>query len=165
LSERLDESKGVCPLFEDNAGEDERASGGGEKARARFSVSQSTVNDMRKTVIQIKRAYDPPSRKDGFRILVERLWPRGLTKAQVAADLWLKDVAPSPQLRKWFGHDPAKWKQFEQRYWKELQARTEPVDLIRQKMKEGAVTFVYAARDEEHNGALALKEFLERGKR
>jgi uncharacterized protein YeaO (DUF488 family) len=115
-------------------------------------------------MIQIKRAYDVPSRKDGFRVLVERLWPRGLTKARVAVDLWLKDVAPSSELRKWFGHDPKKWKQFEQRYWKELHTRTEAVDLIRQKTKQGTVTLVYAAHDEEHNGALALKEFLEHRK-
>ena len=119
---------------------------------------------MPKSLIQIKRAYDAPSRHDGFRILVERLWPRGLTKARVAVDLWLKDVAPSPELRKWFGHDPAKWKQFEQRYWKELHAQTEAVALIRQRIKQGTVTLVYAARDEEHNGALALKKFLEHGK-
>jgi uncharacterized protein YeaO (DUF488 family) len=116
------------------------------------------------TMIQLKRAYDEPSQKDGSRILVERLWPRGLTKEKAALDLWLKDVAPSPELRKWFGHDPAKWKQFEQRYWKELQSRTEAVDVLRRKSKQGTVTLVYAAHDEEHNGALALKEFLERRK-
>jgi uncharacterized protein YeaO (DUF488 family) len=112
-------------------------------------------------MIRLKRAYEPPSRSDGERILVERLWPRGLTKARAALDLWMKDVAPSPELRKWFGHDPAKWEQFERRYWKELQGRKETVDLLRHKARQGTVTLVYAARDEEHNGAVALKCVLE----
>jgi uncharacterized protein YeaO (DUF488 family) len=99
---------------------------------------------------------------DRERILVDRLWPRGITKLRAAIDLWLKDVAPSPELRKWFGHDPAKWKQFEQRYRKELQSKKESVDLLRRKAKEGSLTLVYGARDEEHNGALVLKAFLER---
>jgi uncharacterized protein YeaO (DUF488 family) len=112
--------------------------------------------------IQLKRAYDEPSPADGQRILVERLWPRGVTKERAAVDLWLKDVAPSPELRKWFGHDPAKWEQFERRYWKELQGRKEAVELLRHKAQQGTVTLVYAARDEEHNGAVALQSFLER---
>jgi uncharacterized protein YeaO (DUF488 family) len=112
-------------------------------------------------VIHLKRAYEDPSPADGERILVERLWPRGVSKARAAVDLWLKEVSPSPKLRQWFGHDPARWKQFEQRYWKELQARPEALDLLRRKAKQGTVTFVYAARDQKHNGALALKEFLE----
>jgi uncharacterized protein YeaO (DUF488 family) len=115
-------------------------------------------------MIRLKRAYEQSSRNDGFRILVERLWPRGVTKAKAALDLWLKDVAPTPELRRWFGHDPAKWKQFERRYWKELKARPAAVALLRQKIKQGTVTLVYAAHDEEHNGARALKEFLEHGK-
>jgi uncharacterized protein YeaO (DUF488 family) len=115
-------------------------------------------------MIQLKRAYEKASRDDGVRILVERLWPRGLTKRKAALELWLKDVAPSPELRKWFGHDPAKWKQFEQRYWKELDARKEAVDFLRRKINQGTVTLVYAAHDEEHNGALALKKFLEHRK-
>jgi uncharacterized protein YeaO (DUF488 family) len=113
-------------------------------------------------MIHLKRVYDKPSRKDGVRALVERLWPRGLTKERAAVDLWLKDVAPSPQLRKWFGHDPARWKQFQQRYQQELRQNKDAVQLLQQKGKEGAVTLVYAARDEEHNGALVLKRFLDR---
>lgn len=112
--------------------------------------------------VQLKRAYDEPSPEDGQRILVERLWPRGLTKERAAVDLWLKDVAPSPELRKWFAHDPAKWQQFERRYWAELRQHEDAVELLRQRIKAGPVTLVYAARDEEHNGALALKEFLDR---
>jgi uncharacterized protein YeaO (DUF488 family) len=115
-------------------------------------------------MIHVKRAYEKPSRKDGLRILVERLWPRGLTKARAALDLWVKEVAPSPALRKWFSHDPAKWEQFEKRYWKELRGNPDAVALLRHHIRRGAVTFVYAARDEEHNGAVALKAFLERGK-
>jgi uncharacterized protein YeaO (DUF488 family) len=89
------------------------------------------------------------------------LWPRGLTKERAAVDLWLKDVAPSPELRKWFGHDPARWEQFQKRYWKELEEKEEAVQLLKQKGRQGTVTLVYAARDEAHNGALALKRFLE----
>ena len=115
-------------------------------------------------MIHLKRAYEKPSRKDGLRILVERLWPRGLMKERAALDVWLKDAAPSPALRKWFAHDPAKWKRFEQRYWKELESNPDAVDRLRSHIREGAVTFVYAAHDEEHNGAVALQEFLERRK-
>ncbi len=93
--------------------------------------------------------------------LVERLWPRGVTKRKAAVDLWLKDVCPSPELRTWFGHDPAKWKQFERRYWKELRNNQGAVDSLRRQAKQATVTFVYAARDKEHNGAMALKTFLE----
>jgi uncharacterized protein YeaO (DUF488 family) len=112
-------------------------------------------------MIQLKRVYEEPSDKDGMRVLVERLWPRGVTKERAAVDLWLKDVAPSPELRKWFGHDPARWEQFQERYQKELRKQEEAVQLLKQKGKEGTVTLVYAARDEEHNGALALKRLLQ----
>jgi uncharacterized protein YeaO (DUF488 family) len=111
-------------------------------------------------MIHLKRVYEEPSKKDGVRILVERLRPRGLPKERAAVDLWLKDVAPSPELRKWFGHDPARWEQFQERYQKELREKNDAVQLLKQKGKEGPVTLVYAARDEEHNGALVLKEFL-----
>lgn len=116
-------------------------------------------------MIHLKRAYEEPSKEDGTRVLVERLWPRGVTKERAAVDLWLKDVAPSPALRKWFGHEPAKWKQFERRYWKELQNNPEPVAELRRLIRQGTVTFVYAARDEERNGAVALKAFLVRRRR
>ena len=111
-------------------------------------------------MLKLKRVYDAPSPQDGLRVLVERLWPRGLTKKRAAVDLWLKDVAPSPELRKWFGHDPARWEQFQKRYAAELKQTKEAVKLLKQKSKEGTVTLVYAARDEEHNGALVLKQFL-----
>jgi uncharacterized protein YeaO (DUF488 family) len=113
-------------------------------------------------MIRLKRAYEAASAEDGERVLVERLWPRGVTKAKAAIDLWLKDVAPSAALRKWFAHDPAKWTEFERRYGKELECNPEPVAVLRRMSKRGSVTLVYAARDQEHNGALALKAFLER---
>ncbi len=113
-------------------------------------------------MIRLKRAYDPVEKSDGFRVLVERLWPRGLKKEAVPLDLWLKEIAPSPELRKWFGHDPAKWEQFRQRYWQELKDRPELVQQIRQQSRKGKVTLVYSAKDEEHNDAVALKEYLEK---
>ena len=112
-------------------------------------------------MIHLKRVYEEPSTNDGLRVLVERLWPRGLTKERAAVDLWLKDVAPSPELRKWFGHDPARWEQFQERYRRELREKKDAVRLLKQKAKEGTVTLVYAARDEEHNGALVLKRILQ----
>jgi uncharacterized protein YeaO (DUF488 family) len=112
-------------------------------------------------MIQLKRVYEKPARGDGLRVLVERLWPRGLSKERAAVDLWLKDVAPSPELRKWFGHDPARWVEFQKRYAQELRENKEAVEVLKEKARKGTVTLVYAARDEEHNGALALKRFLE----
>ncbi|HZL33827.1 MAG TPA: DUF488 domain-containing protein [Tepidisphaeraceae bacterium] len=112
--------------------------------------------------IQLKRVYEPSSKEDGVRILVDRLWPRGLTKKKAAVDLWLKDIAPTTELRKWFGHDPARWKEFQVRYRKELRADKEAVDLLKQKSKEGTVTLVYGAKDQEHNEALVLQKMLDR---
>ncbi|HEY4212698.1 MAG TPA: DUF488 domain-containing protein [Steroidobacteraceae bacterium] len=110
--------------------------------------------------VRIKRAYDPPSAKDGTRILVDRLWPRGLKKSEAAITQWLKDVAPSPELRKWFGHDPDRWVEFRRRYEKELARKTELLDALRQVARQGALTLIYAARDEQHNHALVLREKL-----
>jgi uncharacterized protein YeaO (DUF488 family) len=112
-------------------------------------------------MIKLKRVYENPSPKDGLRVLVERLWPRGLTKERAAVDLWLKDVAPSPELRKWFGHDPARWEHFQKRYRQELREQKEAVKLLKKKGKDSTVTLVYAARDKDHNGALALNSFLQ----
>lgn len=111
--------------------------------------------------IRLKRAYEKPAPDDGLRVLVERLWPRGLSKERAAIDLWLKDVAPSPELRRWFNHDPAKWDEFQKRYRAELRQNHEAVEQLREKCGQGTVTFVYAARDEEHNSALLLKDYLE----
>jgi uncharacterized protein YeaO (DUF488 family) len=112
-------------------------------------------------MIRLKRAYEKPSPDDGKRILVERLWPRGLTKKRAAVDLWLKDVAPSTDLRKWFAHDPARWKQFQTRYRHELRQKKDSIQSLKDEAKQRTVTLVYAARDEAHNGALVLKRFLE----
>jgi uncharacterized protein YeaO (DUF488 family) len=119
----------------------------------------------RKATIRLKRAYEEPSGDDGTRILVERLWPRGVSKNQAAIDLWLKEVAPSTELRKWYGHDPDKWEEFRRRYRAELDDKGEVLDDLRRRLRGGPVTFVFAARDEEHNSALLLKEYLERGSR
>jgi uncharacterized protein YeaO (DUF488 family) len=114
-------------------------------------------------MIKLKRAYEKPARDDGERILVERLWPRGLTKLQAKVDLWLKEVAPSTELRKWFGHDPDRWDEFRRRYQKELKSKEDLIKLLKRKAKAGTITLIYAARDEEHNGALVLKQFIQKG--
>jgi uncharacterized protein YeaO (DUF488 family) len=116
-------------------------------------------------MIKLKRAYEPVSKDDGLRILVERLWPRGVSKQRARIDLWLKEFAPSAALRTWYGHDPAKWPQFRKRYWAELKGHGDLLALLHYVCDGRTVTFVYAASDEERNSALALKEFLERGKR
>jgi uncharacterized protein YeaO (DUF488 family) len=116
-------------------------------------------------MIKLKRAYEPASKDDGLRILMERLWPRGVSKQKAQIDLWLKDLAPSTDLRKWYGHDPAKWPQFKKRYWAELKDQGDVLALLKYVTQERVVTFVYAASDVECNSALALKEFLERSKK
>lgn len=112
-------------------------------------------------MITLKRVYEKPSRQDGVRILVDRLWPRGLTKERASVNLWMKDVAPSTELRTWFGHDPAKWPQFERRYRRELRDQKASLGLLKQKSRGHTVTLVYGARDEEHNEAVVLKAVLE----
>ena len=112
--------------------------------------------------IKIKRVYEKPDEEDGIRILVDRLWPRGLTKENASVDLWLKDLAPSTELRKWFGHDPVKWKEFQKRYLQELEKNKEQGLLLKEQIKKGKVTLVYGAKDEEHNQALVLKELFSR---
>jgi uncharacterized protein YeaO (DUF488 family) len=110
--------------------------------------------------MKIKRVYDKPETEDGTRILVDRLWPRGLTKEKACVDLWLKDIAPSTELRKWFDHDPEKWDEFRERYLLELKNNKEQFDLLDEQLKNGKVTLVYAARDEEHNEARVIRDFL-----
>ena len=116
----------------------------------------------RRTRISLKRAYEKSAHADGTRILVDRLWPRGLTKEKAAIDLWLKEIAPSTELRKWFSHDPKKWSGFRQRYEAELKEHAPELEVIRQKAKRGPVTLIYAARDQEHNEAVILQELLSR---
>ena len=113
--------------------------------------------------IKLKRAYDPPSEDDGYRILVERLWPRGLSKERARIDLWVKDAGASPELRKWFGHDPIKWEDFRKKYFAEIQKRPAIIKIIQDALREkGTVTFIFAAHYEQHNNAVALKEYLEK---
>lgn len=114
----------------------------------------------RNVSIRIKRVYEAPHAEDGTRILVDRLWPRGLTKEKAKVDLWLKEIAPSAELRTWFGHDPEKWPAFRTRYRAELEANEEPLARLRSEMKKGPVTLVYGAKDEEHNDAVVLQQFL-----
>lgn len=111
--------------------------------------------------ILIKRVYDKPSKEDGRRILIDRLWPRGLTKERARVDVWLKDIAPSTPLRKWFAHDPGKWAEFKKRYRAELQGKGELVSALEKHATSGKLTLVYGAKDTENNDAVVLKEYLE----
>jgi uncharacterized protein YeaO (DUF488 family) len=113
--------------------------------------------------LRVKRAYEPPAPEDGVRILVDRLWPRGLSKQKAAVDHWMKDIAPSAELRKWFGHDPERWPEFRRRYREELRRQGALLAQIGDLAEGGAVTLVYAAHDEEHNDAVVLREALVNG--
>jgi uncharacterized protein YeaO (DUF488 family) len=113
-------------------------------------------------MIQIKRVYDPINNSDGTRLLVERLWPRGVKKASLEIKAWLKDVAPSGELRKWFSHDPAKWNEFRNRYFMELETNPDAWQPIIEAARHGTVTLIYSSHDTEHNNAVALEEFLMR---
>ena len=111
-------------------------------------------------MIHLKRAYDEPGERDGLRILVERLWPRGVSKQKAAVDLWLKDLAPSTELRKWFGHDPSRWTEFKRRYVAEVRQHADLLDKIRELARHDTITLVYAARDQEHNEAVIIRDML-----
>lgn len=111
-------------------------------------------------MIQTKRVYDPADKADGTRLLIERLWPRGIKKTALEIESWIKDVAPSTELRKWFSHDPAKWDEFRRRYFAELEAHPEAWQPILKAMRGGTVTLIYSSHDAEHNNAIALAEFL-----
>lgn len=110
--------------------------------------------------LRMKRVYDPAAPHDGARVLVDRLWPRGLSKARAALTLWCKDVAPSTELRQWFGHDPARWAEFRRHYRAELRGNAAGLAPIRDLMQQGPVTLLYAARDQRHNEAVVLREYL-----
>ncbi|KAF1694164.1 DUF488 domain-containing protein [Pseudoxanthomonas koreensis] len=114
--------------------------------------------------IHLKRAYEEPAPGDGQRLLVDGLWPRGVSKENLAAEAWLKALAPSTALRKWFDHDPARWDTFRARYFEELEAKPEALAQLRAYRARGPVTLLYAARDEEHNNAVALRDYLLRGR-
>jgi uncharacterized protein YeaO (DUF488 family) len=111
-------------------------------------------------MVKLKRVYDPVSRTDGTRFLVERLWPRGLSKERVHATAWLKEVGPSTELRQWFNHDPEKWSRFRTRYFRELDSRPESWRPIVTAARRGMVTLLYSSHDEQHNNAIALQEYL-----
>jgi uncharacterized protein YeaO (DUF488 family) len=110
--------------------------------------------------IVLKRAYDPPAADDGTRVLVDRLWPRGVAKADAKLDAWMKDIAPSADLRTWFGHDPARWEEFRKRYREELDAHGDLIADLRTLARKGRLTLVYSAHDEKHNDAVVLRERL-----
>jgi uncharacterized protein YeaO (DUF488 family) len=114
-------------------------------------------------MIKIKRTYDPPSSDDGKRILVDRLWPRGIKKEDAEIDEWLKDIAPSDELRKWFSHDPSKWQEFKKRYRNELKDKSELIENLRKQAKKGNITLLFSAKDIEHNNAVVLKEEITKG--
>jgi uncharacterized protein YeaO (DUF488 family) len=113
----------------------------------------------------VRRVYDPPQEEDGLRVLVDRLWPRGLSKDAARVDLWLKDIAPSDALRKWYGHDPARWDEFRRRYFSELEVHRERLEELKERARRGRVTLLFGARDEERNNAVALRQYLESGRR
>jgi uncharacterized protein YeaO (DUF488 family) len=110
--------------------------------------------------VKLKRAYEPPTPEDGTRILIDRLWPRGVSKERAAIDQWMKEIAPSTALRKWFGHDPARWQEFRRRYAEEVAAHADLLETLRKLARSGPITLVYAARDEKHNDAVELRELI-----
>jgi uncharacterized protein YeaO (DUF488 family) len=130
-----------------------------------FSYVELTLNKGGAEMLTVKRVYEAPELGDGTRFLVERLWPRGMKKETLRMDVWLRDVAPSNALRRWFGHEPAKWKEFRRRYSAELDAKLESLQPILEAMRQGDVTLLYSAHDTEHNNAVALKEYLEKTSR
>ena len=111
--------------------------------------------------IAVKRVYEAPEKSDGQRVLVDRVWPRGVSKKGAALDFWLKEIAPSAELRKWFGHDPKRWPEFQKRYRAELDGNEQVVAQLRGLLREGKVTLLYGAHDEAHNNAVALAEHLQ----
>lgn len=111
--------------------------------------------------VRVKRVYDPPERDDGLRVLVDRLWPRGLAKEKAGVDLWLKEIAPSDALRRWFGHDPKRWSGFQAKYRAEIAGEAEALAALEAARAQGDVTLLYAARDPDHNNAVVLKAVLE----
>ena len=113
-------------------------------------------------MFKLKRIYEEPAPEDGLRVLVERLWPRGMSKERAAIALWLREISPSTELRKWYRHDPSRWEEFRRRYWEELEAKKDLVDMLREKDRGKTVTFVFASRDVDHSGAFALKGFMEK---
>lgn len=110
--------------------------------------------------VKLKRAYEPPAVDDGARILIDRLWPRGVKKANAAIDEWMREIAPSTELRKWFGHDPKRWPEFQHRYESEIRQHPEQFERLRALARQGRITLVFSARDQAHNDAVVLKDLL-----
>lgn len=125
-----------------------------------FQEEKSLRGLMTRMVIQSKRVYDPVEKEDGLRVLVDRIWPRGMTKTGLKADLWLKDVAPSTDLRKWFNHDRSRWQEFKSRYFSELDKKPQIVNQLHELAAKGRITLLFSARDGQCNQAVALKEYL-----
>jgi len=113
-----------------------------------------------KSALRVKRVYEPPAKDDGRRVLVDRIWPRGLSKQRAAVDEWIKEIAPTAALRSWFGHDPQRWPEFRERYFKELRSNNDPVARLVSLMSGGPVTLLFAAHDPDRNNAIALAEYI-----
>lgn len=118
------------------------------------------TQDLSADRIRLKRAYEPPAADDGIRILIDRLWPRGVKKTDAAIDEWMKEIAPSTELRKWFGHDPERWREFSRRYRNEIKQRRDEINRLRTLARHSRITLIFAAHDEAHNDAVVLKDVL-----
>ena len=125
------------------------------------TISYDLLMTGKQNTIQIKRVYEEPTETDGRRILVDRLWPRGLSKEEAKIDLWLKEIAPSSELRRWYQHDPKKWIKFKNRYTSELKSNPNEVDKIIEEVNAGSVTFLYSSKEQQLNNAIVLKEYIE----
>ena len=136
---------------------------GQERSRGMTAHRSMTAHRVPAGHLRLKRVYEPAAQEDGVRVLIDRLWPRGLSKAKAGVDHWMKEIAPSAELRKWFGHDPARWAEFRRRYMDELRQHTALLDQLREMAGQQTVTLVYGAHDEEHNDAVVLHEVLLKG--
>jgi uncharacterized protein YeaO (DUF488 family) len=125
-----------------------------------MQILEAAVSTIKAGNVRLKRAYEAAEPTDGIRILVDRLWPRGVSKDEAAVDQWVKDVAPSTELRKWFGHDPGRWDEFRKRYVAELEQHPDQIKELRELVRKGPVTLVYSAHDEAHNDAVVLRDFI-----
>jgi uncharacterized protein YeaO (DUF488 family) len=152
---------GVAPMAVEIVLGESRASTG--QLEQFFCRNLAQHREVEIAMIRIKRVYDPSAEEDGVRFLVERLWPRGMKKEALHMAAWCKDVAPSDKLRRWFGHDPAKWKEFQQRYRAELAVKNAGCQPLFDAARRGSITLLYSARDTQHNNAVVLKSYLEEG--
>lgn len=133
----------------------------GKRAGARVAMGAAKAKPPAASLdIRLKRVYEPPAAEDGTRVLVDRLWPRGLSKEKAAVDQWLRELAPSTELRQWFGHDPERWPEFRRRFVQELRGEGERLEALRALAREGRMTLLFAAHDERHNNAVVLQELL-----